>query len=247
MDEPLLRVESLDVERGGRLVIGGLSLTLGRGETVLVTGRNGAGKSTLLRTLAGLLPAQSGRIVYGLADEETRGVETVHYLGYEDALKPTLTVEENLAFWASMLGTPLFAKRGRETLRSTVEGAAAVSLARTEARQPTLAPSAGPMPRSAGKDRLVSDALAVFGIARLAALPAAYLSAGQKRRVASAKLLLAPRAIWLLDEPLIALDTGAQATLISLMADHTTAGGTILVASHQPLALPHRTIDLTAR
>lgn len=213
MAETLLRVDDLDVERGGRLVIGRLSLTLERGETVLVTGRNGAGKSTLLRTLAGLLPAQAGSMTYGLADEETRGIETVHYLGYEDALKPTLTVGENLTFWASML-----------THRSGAP--------------PGANPASG---------MVVHDALAAFGIARLAALPAAYLSAGQKRRVALARLLLAPRPIWLLDEPLIALDTGAQATLTRLMAGHAATGGAILVASHQPLALPHRALDLAAR
>ena len=199
MVETLLRADGLDVERGGRLVIAGLSLALERGETVLVTGRNGAGKSTLLRTLAGLLPAQSGTITYGLADDETRGVETVHYLGYEDALKPTLTVEENLAFWAAMLTCHSRAPKANP--------------------DPVCAPASGndhrsPVPgsRSASPGMTVEDALAAFGIARLAALPAAYLSAGQKRRVALARLLLAPRPIWLLDEPLIALDTAAQAS-----------------------------------
>ncbi len=209
MAETLLRVDGLEVERGGRLVIADLSLALQPGETVLVAGRNGAGKSTLLRALAGLLPAQAGTVIYGLADDETRGVETVHYLGYEDALKPTLSVEENLSFWAAMLAASFPAQRG--------------------------------------EDVPVADALAAFGIARLAPLPAAYLSAGQKRRVALARLLLAPRPIWLLDEPLIALDTGAQATLTALMAGQVAAGGAILVASHQPLALPHRAIDLTRR
>lgn len=206
MVETLLRVDGLEVERGGRLVLSGLCLALQRGETVLVAGRNGAGKSTLLRTLAGLLPAQAGRIAYGLADADTRGIETAHYLGYEDALKPTLTVEENLVFWASMLSD-----------------------------------------EEDGGGTSVDATLAAFGIGRLAALPAAYLSAGQKRRVALARLLLAPRPIWLLDEPLIALDTGAQATLTTLMADHVATGGAILVASHQPLALPHRILNLAAR
>ena len=246
LDETLLRVDGLGVERGGRLVIAGLSLTLDRGETVLVTGRNGAGKSTLLRALAGLLAAQAGRVAYGLADEETRGVETVHYLGYEDALKPTLSVEENLAFWASMLATSSSAKRVRGTMRGMVEGAA-VSSGNEEVRLSPPPPPEAPLPRFAEEGLAPADALAAFGIARLAALPATYLSAGQKRRVALARLLLAPRPIWLLDEPLIALDAGAQATLTALMAHHTTAGGAILVASHQPLALPHRTIDLAAR
>ena len=222
MVETLLRVDGLDVERGGRLVLSGLSLALQRGETVLVAGRNGAGKSTLLRTLAGLLPAQAGRIEYGLADADTRGIETAHYLGYEDALKPTLTVEENLVFWASMLAN-------RSGARAAPPEPASVSHERN------------------GEGSPVDAALAAFGIGRLAALPAAYLSAGQKRRAAQARLLLAPRPIWLLDEPLIALDTGAQATLTRLMADHAATGGAILVASHQPLALPHRILDLATR
>lgn len=204
---PLLSVEALRVERGGRIVLSQLAFALGAGETLLVTGRNGTGKSTLLRTLAGLLPAQSGQVVYGLASDEVRGVETVHYLGYEDALKPSLSVGENLAFWASMLQGPG---------------------TRVEA----------PTPRAA---------LARFGIERLIELPAAYLSAGQKRRVALARLLLAPRPIWLLDEPFIALDTDAQATLSATMAAHVAEGGAILVASHQPLTLPHREIDLAAQ
>ena len=232
--ETLLRVNGLDVERGGRLVIADLSLALDPGEIVLVTGRNGAGKSTLLRTLAGLLPASAGRVVYGLADTETRGVETVHYLGYEDALKPTLTVEENLAFWASMLACHSGAPKAKPEPVS-------IPLAANGQRSPV------PGSRDASPGMTVSNALAAFGIARLAALPAAYLSAGQKRRVALARLLLVPRPVWLLDEPLIALDTGAQATLTFLMADHVAAGGAILVASHQPLALPHRTLDLAAR
>ena len=217
--KPLLSVEDLHVERGGRAVLVGLSFTLQAGEAILVSGRNGAGKSTLLRTLAGLLQARSGRVGYGLADDEVRGVETVHYLGYEDALKPSLTVGENLEFWAAML-----------------QGA------------PSLPAADGTRPASVGRTAALSprDALAAFGIARLIDLPAAYLSAGQKRRVALARLMLAPRRIWLLDEPLIALDTAAQATLTAIMAGHVAAGGAILVASHQTLALAYRQIELGA-
>ena len=216
MVDPLLIVEGLTVERGGRIVLADLSFALRAGEAILVSGRNGAGKSTLLRTVSGLLAPVSGRIVYGLGNDEMRGIETVHYLGYEDALKPSLTVGENLEFWARMLsgGASSSAKRGRGTIQSM------------------------------GEDVAPIDALAAFGIARLIDLPAAYLSAGQKRRVALARLLLVPRPIWLLDEPLIALDTGAQAILTAIMAAHIADGGAILVASHQSLTLPYREIDL---
>ena len=205
----LLEVTGLTVERGGRIVLRDLGVVLAAGETVHVAGRNGAGKSTLLRTLAGLLQPQAGRIAYGQATDEVRGPETAHYLGYEDALKPALTVRENLAFWAAMLGT------------------------------------SSPLQCFAGEDLPVRDALAAYGIARLADLPAGYLSAGQKRRVALARLLLAPRPLWLLDEPLIALDAGAQELVIAHMAAHAEAGGAILVASHQPLAAT-RTLSLDA-
>jgi heme exporter protein A len=238
----LLAVDALTVERGGRVVLSDLTFSLAAGEVLLVTGRNGAGKSTLLRTLAGLLPMQSGRIGFADATDELRGVETIHYLGYEDALKPSLTVGENLAFWAAMLAAEFSpAPRGRGTMRSMVEGAPSLE---TSIGVPPPPPSAVPLPRFAGEDLSPRAALAAFGIARLLDLPAAYLSAGQKRRVALARLLLRYRPIWLLDEPLIALDVGAQQTLTAIMADHVARGGAIIAASHAPLGLPCRTIDL---
>ncbi len=233
MNAPLLAIDGLTVERGGRIVLRDLAFALAPGETILVAGRNGAGKSTLLRTLAGLLHPASGTIRYGLADEDVNGVETIHYLGYEDALKPSLTVRENLDFWASMLGGQSGpAQPNREpALSSAAAGKGA----------------GAPVPgsRSASPGMTLVEALDAYGIGRLVDLPAGYLSAGQKRRVALARLLLAPRPIWLLDEPLIALDTAAQDLVVAHMAAHTAAGGAILVASHQPLAAT-RAISLDA-
>ena len=199
------------MERGGRLVLSDLSLSLAAGEILLVSGRNGAGKSTLLRAIAGLLQPAGGRIAFGAATEEVRGVETVHYLGYEDALKPSLTVRENLRFWATMLSAPSTSYRPETSTTAT------------------LTPQ---------------EALAAFGIARLIDLRAGYLSAGQKRRVALARLLLVHRPVWLLDEPLIALDAETQATAAAIMVRHSATGGAVLLASHQPLALAYREIDL---
>lgn len=91
--------------RGGRLVFAGVSFAVPGGEALAVTGPNGAGKSSLLRTLAGLLRLASGRLEFsGGADDVPLG-EQVHYLGHLDALKPSLTVTENLAFWLRYLGT----------------------------------------------------------------------------------------------------------------------------------------------
>ncbi len=82
-----------------------------------------------------------------------------------------------------------------------------------------------------------ADALAKVGLPHVAALPVGYLSAGQRRRVALARLLVARRPFWLLDEPMSALDTAAQAMLSALMREHLAQGGAILAATHGPLGL----------
>lgn len=81
------------------------------------------------------------------------------------------------------------------------------------------------------------EALDALGLAYAAALPVGYLSAGQRRRVALARLLVSSRPIWLLDEPTAALDASSQATLAALMAAHLSAGGLIVAATHGPLGL----------
>ncbi len=69
-----------------------------------MTGRNGSGKSSLLRLIAGLLRADAGRISLKGGNTEASIGEQAHYLGHQDALKPSLTVQENLRFWSAYLG-----------------------------------------------------------------------------------------------------------------------------------------------
>ena len=89
------------------------------------------------------------------------------------------------------------------------------------------------------------EALDLLGIDHTARLPAAYLSAGQKRRLSLARLLVTPRPIWLMDEPTSALDTKSEATLLDLMNTHLALGGMIITATHTPLALtPMRKLHL---
>jgi heme exporter protein A len=85
----------------------------------------------------------------------------------------------------------------------------------------------------------VEAALAAFGLAALSEIPAAYLSAGQKRRLTLARLLLAPRAIWLLDEPAAALDQEAEAALGAAVTARLAEGGLVIAATHQPLDWPN--------
>lgn len=85
--------------------------------------------------------------------------------------------------------------------------------------------------------RTPREALEAVGLGHAAALPVAYLSAGQRRRVALARLLVARRPLWLLDEPASALDTTSQQVLLGLMRDHLAGGGLLIAATHQDLGL----------
>ena len=80
-------------------------------------------------------------------------------------------------------------------------------------------------------------ALARLGLAHAADLPVGYLSAGQKRRAALARLLVSPRPLWLLDEPATALDAASRDRLAAIMGEHLAAGGLIVAATHAPLGL----------
>jgi heme exporter protein A len=82
-------------------------------------------------------------------------------------------------------------------------------------------------------------AVAALALRPVADLPCGYLSSGQRKRVALARLLVDRRPVWLLDEPTNALDTAAQQNLARLVEDHLAAGGIVVVATHQTLPWPH--------
>jgi heme exporter protein A len=119
-------------------------------------------------------------------------LEQAHYLGHRDALKPALSVLENLSFWRDFLGGEPFDATG---------------------------------------------SLAAVGLDHATHLPAAYLSAGQRRRLSLARLLAVRRPVWLLDEPTSALDTAGQSLFAALMGDHLARGGLIIAATHTPLGV----------
>ena len=91
-----ISVKSLSVSRGGINLLEGLDIELNSGQAGILRGPNGVGKTTLLRALAGLQPIESGKIQYSIDD--------VCYSGHADGVKPTLTVRENLEFWADIFG-----------------------------------------------------------------------------------------------------------------------------------------------
>ncbi|GJE55336.1 MULTISPECIES: heme ABC exporter ATP-binding protein CcmA [Methylobacterium] len=81
------------------------------------------------------------------------------------------------------------------------------------------------------------EAMEAMGLAHALNLPVGYLSAGQRRRVALARLLVCRRPLWLLDEPTAALDTASQGVLAGLMARHREDGGLVVAATHMPIGL----------
>ncbi len=100
-----LTAEDLNGERGGQPVFSGVGFSLGDGRALTVTGPNGSGKSTLLRVVAGLLPAAGGSVrLEGGGEAFPTVASAAHYLGHLNAMKPTLTVAENLAFWRDFCG-----------------------------------------------------------------------------------------------------------------------------------------------
>ena len=185
--------------RGGREVFSGLDFEASSGEALAIIGANGSGKTSLLRMIAGLLAVAGGSIGLDGGETELTLPEQAHYLGHRDALKPALSVVENLSFWRDFLG-----------------GEA------TDARQ----------------------SLAAVGLDHAVHLPAAYLSAGQRRRLSIARLLTVRRPIWLLDEPTNALDVAGQSLFAGLMTDHLARGGLIVAATHAPLGIAARELRI---
>ncbi len=93
--------------RGERPIFAGLSFRLPPGGALVLAGPNGSGKSSLLRVMAGLIPPAAGLIAWdgeSAADQPEQHRARLHYLGHQDALKPVLTVRENLLFWSSLRG-----------------------------------------------------------------------------------------------------------------------------------------------
>lgn len=177
--------------RGGLAVLEGVGLVLHPGQVLILRGANGIGKTTLLRTLAGLQPPLEGRIEVD--------ADLVTYSGHADGLKATLSVKENLAFWAAVHG------------------------------QTDVETAIGAMNLAALHDRRASD-----------------LSAGQKRRLGLARLMVTGRKLWLMDEPTVSLDAASVALFGAMLRDHLGQGGAAIVATHIDLGLPEADVlDLT--
>ena len=183
--------------RGERNVFARIGFALDEGQALVLRGSNGSGKSSLLRLMAGLLRPVKGTIDWdgtSVAGDPDAHNRRLHYVGHLDAVKPALSVSENLAFWSALW-------------------------------------------RGQAKADAVNRALARFGLASLADIPARMLSAGQKRRLALSRLIASPAALWLLDEPTIGLDADSVAVLRDVIQEHLGEGGLAVIATHGDLAI----------
>lgn len=188
--------------RGERLVFGGLSFSAKSGDAIMLRGRNGAGKSSLLRLMAGLLTPRSGALCWNgenINDDRTAHHARSQYLGHQDAIKPVLTVRDNLRLWGQL--------RGVRDL-----------------------------------DAAIDEALDSLEIRHLARVTGRYLSSGQKRRTALARILIGQSDLWLLDEPTVGLDRESCAELAQLIADFRTNGGIVIYSTHVDLDVKNPTL-----
>lgn len=189
--DALLEIRELHLWRGERHLLRGVSFELKAGELLQVVGPNGAGKTSLLRCAAGLLPCESGEILWRgerLQDCRDTYHQQLAYLAHVNALKADLSAAENLQYGVALR---------RRISASEIEAA----LARVQ-------------------------------IGHCAGLPVRSLSAGQKRRVAIARIFLTQASLWILDEPVTNLDAAGIEVFERSMAQHLDAGGTILTAAH---------------
>jgi len=206
----VLTGKGLAAFRGERLVFRDLDFSVPAGGAILLVGPNGSGKSTLLRVLAGLGRLAAGRLLWN--DEDlAEQAELVAYVGHQDAVKPGLTVAENLSFYAR-LSVPSWSGVTRPSL-------------------PNCAESIGSAPAK------TAIGLAALALTDLADVPARMLSAGQKRRLALSRLALTGAPLWLLDEPTLGLDTAAIERFGVLLRDHRARGGIVVAATHVPLPM----------
>lgn len=178
-----LTLDNCAIARGGRTILSGVSLSLGRGDLIWLTGDNGIGKSSILRLVAGVLRPESGDVHYAQNGDPVHPSNIIALLAHDAGLHPTLKVCEELDFWAD------------DIAKHTAD-------------------------------------LEALGLQKLMPQSIKTLSAGQKRRAAIARLILSEKPIWLLDEPLSALDAQGRDILLSCVKTHTTNGGAAIIATH---------------
>lgn len=188
-----LEARELECVRDNVVLFADLSFQIEAGSITQIVGANGSGKTSLLRILTGLMPAESGQVLwYGEPIEKQRWAyhTALTFLGHLPGIKSQLSPLENLAW---------------------------------------LVPEASAEAHNAALSRM--------GLAGLEDSACYRLSAGQKRRVALARLYLQKTPLWILDEPFTALDKTGVDQIEALLLAHAKAGGMVLLTTHHALGI----------
>ncbi len=189
----------MNLIRSERQILANVSFSAKSGEAILLRGDNGVGKTSLLMAIAGYLHISSGEIAWSLeqqaSEEEQYLSNNLHFIGHQNAIKPSLTLMDNVIFWCNLY---------------------------------------------AGAHDRVSQALEMVGLSHAISHEAGLLSAGQSKRLSLSRLLLADRAVWLLDEPTATLDKKGDSLVAKLIDDHLDRGGIAIIATHLDLSLKNK-------
>jgi len=186
----MLRINNLQFERHDTFIFAPINLTVQAAQCVQLCGANGSGKTTLLKVLMGLLRPRRGSFFYH--DQKITSFEKqATFVGHELALKPMLTVAQNLEYYTELM-------------------------------------EASPIDLKTACD--------FFDLTGFYHQTVSSLSSGQKQRCKLAKLLIAPRSLWLLDEPFTALDAVYAARLLVLFEDFLKRQGAIIFTTHQAVS-----------
>jgi|TARA_B110000483_G_scaffold77522_2_gene96534 heme exporter protein A len=191
--EPLLVAKGISCERGDKLLFDHYDLTAKSGEIVQLAGPNGAGKTTLLRSICGMFDAQIDHLSWrGIKlSSPLEYADELLYLGHKAAIRPHLTLWENLSWYTCLSQCSDMNK--------------------------------------------LAEVVAEVGLSGYELELASSLSAGQKRRIALARLKLVTCRMWILDEPFASLDADGVKMLCGWIQDFVQQGGSVVYSTHQPV------------
>ena len=204
-----LAITKLGFQRDDRFLFRQLDCVVDESDALQILGENGSGKTTLLRILVGLISPSEGDVSWSYNEDVANLRHSLLYLGHESGVKLALTALENLNWYFALHGSKSMKASLADQNRSSVN------------HSPKITSEA------------LSAALEWAGLKGYEHIVCYDMSAGQRRRVALARLYLSQAPIWVLDEPFTAIDVAGVKRLEARMEEHRQNGGMIVFTTHQ--------------